>query len=73
MHTNTETTWHDLGKAIIVPAGEPVEVVALNVVPNADRSTIADGIRQYQKQGRKFVPIKIRDWFAMIDETMLKR
>lgn len=54
-----------------IPAGEPIEVVMLDKVPGSDRGTIADGIRQYQKQGRTFVAIKIRDWFALIDEQSL--
>ncbi len=67
-HTNTETRWHDRGVETIVPAGEPIEVVTLDKVPGSDRGTIEAGIKQYAKQGRKFVPIKIRDWFALIEE-----
>lgn len=70
--TNTETRWHDRGIETIVPANEPVEVVTLDKVPSSDRGTIAEGIRQYEKHGRKFVPIKIRDWFALIDELLLE-
>lgn len=66
-----ETRWHDRGTATTVPAGEPVEVVTLDKVPSSDRGTIAEGIRQYEKHGRKFVPIKIRDWFALIEERLL--
>ena len=69
--TNTETRWHDRGTVTLVPAGEIVDVIRLDAVPSSDRTTIAEGIRQYEKQGRKFVPIKIRDWYAMIDETLL--
>lgn len=67
----SETRWHDRGIETLVPAGEAVDVIALDAVPSNDRSTIAEGIRQYEKQGRKFVPIKIRDWFALIDEKLL--
>lgn len=69
--TNTETRWHDKGQVLTIPAGEPVEVVTLDKVPGSGRGTIAEGIRQYQKQGRTFVAIKIRDWFALIDEQSL--
>ena len=66
-----ETRWHDKGQVLTVPAGEPVEVLTLDKVPGSDRGTIAEGVRQYDKHGRQFVPIKIRDWFALIDEKML--
>lgn len=69
--TNTETRWHDKGQVMTIPAGEPVEVVTLDKVPGSGRGTIAEGIRQYDKHGRKFVAIKIRDWFALIDEKSL--
>lgn len=68
-----ETRWHDKGQVLTVPAGEPVEVVTLDKVPGSDRGTIADGIRQYQKHGRKFVPIQIRDWYALIEEKSLEQ
>lgn len=69
--TNTETQWHEPGKVIMVPAGEAVDVIRIDAVPDRDRSTIAAGIAQYAKHGRAFVPIKIRDWFAMIDAKLL--
>lgn len=69
--TAIETLWHDNGQEVIVPAGEPVKVVAIDSIPNSDRSTIAAGIAQYKKHGRDFVPIKIRDWYALIDLKML--
>lgn len=66
-----ETRWHDRGTETLVPAGETVDVIRLDAVPSSDRTTIAEGIRQYEKQGRTFVAIKIRDWFALIDEQSL--
>lgn len=70
-YTNCETLWHDNGTDVIVPAGEPVQVVMLSAIPEEDRETIKAGIAQYKKQGREFVPIKIRDWYALIDVKRL--
>ena len=67
-----ETRWHDKGQVLTVPAREPVEVVTLDKVPGSDRGTIEAGIKEYEKHGRKFVPIKIRGWFALIDASQLE-
>lgn len=69
--TNSETQWHEPGQVTTVPAGEAVDVIRLDAVPDRDRSSIAAGIKQYEKQGRQFVPIKIRDWYALIEEKSL--
>lgn len=69
--TTVETTWHDGPNVIIVPAGEPCHTVLTKDIPIDDRGTIEAGIRQYSAHGRVFRAIKIRDWFAMIDDKWL--
>ena len=58
---------------IIVPAGELVDVVDIKAVPeDQGRRDISQGIAKYKVQGREFVPIAIRDWFALVEVTSLE-
>lgn len=70
--TNCETRWWDNGTSIDVPPGEPVMLVTARDIP---RKFEPDHLRRcvelYAFRGRICVLIKIRDWYAIIDESML--
>lgn len=68
---NRETRWNDSGQGIDIPAGEKVLVVGYDEMPLEERWVIERSIETYAKRGRKCVPIRIRDWFALIDEAYL--
>lgn len=65
------TDWWDNGTRLTVPAGETVELLKIEQVPTEDRSSLKAGIHAHKKMGQTFVPIKIRDWYAIIDETWI--
>lgn len=68
-----DTEWHDGANVIIVPAGELVDVVEIKAIPeDQGRRDISQGIAKYAIQKRDFVPIAIRDWFALIEVTSLE-
>lgn len=68
-----DTDWHDGEFVITVPAGELVQNVDIKAVPeDQGRRDIAEGIAKYKRQGREFVPVAIRDWFALVDKTWLQ-
>lgn len=73
--TKAETRWHDrdLKTEILVPAGEPVQVLEYRDVPvEHGRSHLRSCIEANQKRGRQCVPIKIRGWYALIDADQLE-
>lgn len=72
MVINRETLWHDGPKQIIVPEGETVWRELLHNVPQAEAKWMKQSIDHKKKFfGLKFVPIRIRGWWAIIDSDWL--
>lgn len=71
MYIDRATTWWDESRQFEIPAGEPVNTVPIDEVPWADRWDLKDGIAGYLRQGRRFMPVKIRTWYAIVDKDWL--
>ena len=68
-----DTDWHDGEFVITVPAGELVEIIDIKAIPeDQGRRDIGEGITKYKRQGREFVAIAIRDWFALVEKSSLE-
>jgi hypothetical protein len=72
MIINRETVWHDGPNAIVVPDGVIVWREILNCVPPSELRWMKQSIEHKKRFfGLKFVPIKIRGWWAIINSTWL--
>lgn len=72
MQIGVETQWWQDGKPFLVPAGETVDVRDVKEIPMSDRPNLKRCIEAHAKRGEDFVPIKIRDWWAIIDRSWLR-
>lgn len=72
MILNQDTRWHDGPNEIIVPAGEVVWREVLAKVPKTEYRWMSQSIEHKKTFFKlRFVPIKIRDWWAIVDVTWL--
>ncbi len=66
-----ETRWYDNGKPIDVPAGESIMAITCDQIPTNERTWLRRCVESSKAMGKIKVPIKIRDWYAIIEAASL--